>query len=218
MKTVYRLLIIFVAIALAIFGLKRCFYLIGHSDKDFNTVYSSKYKKLTIIFVVLYLTIQIFVPIRRFFIYPHTNHPAWNYEGVRWAWHLKLNTKLTKINIFVTDPHTRQTFLVNYQQILTPYQLWFDNMPDMLVQFAHYLKEDFQKIGIKDPIVNIDCVASLNGRPFQRYIDPIVNLAEIEYPLFSHAQWVVPLEDTRTWRDGFKNLQSYIQHFLSSKK
>lgn len=45
MKIAYRLVIIFCVIALAIFGLKRCFYLIGHSDPDFNTVYSTRFKE-----------------------------------------------------------------------------------------------------------------------------------------------------------------------------
>ena len=149
------------------------------------------YRRFIFGFVVVYLAVQILVPLRRFLYPSNTN---WTMEGVRFAWRLKMNNKKVKYTIVARDAETGKTYsLDHYQEVLTPYQLWLDATPDMLVQYAHYLKKEAEYSGIKNPSIYVHAEASLNSRPFQPFIDERVNLADVDYPLFSHASWIIPL-------------------------
>ncbi len=153
---------------------------------------SAPYSKLVLCFIAIYITLQLFIPLRRW-LYP--GHPAWDFEGCRFSWRLKLNTKLVKMRIIATDPKTGKSFYVPFQNHVTNQQQWLDNMPDMLLQYVHYLKKDLVKIGIPDPIIKVEAQASLNGRAYQPFIDSTVDLTKVQYPLFSHAHWIVPLRE-----------------------
>lgn len=65
----------------------------------------------------------------------------------------------------------------------------------MIIQYAHYLGKRLEEQGIQDPIIKINAMLSLNFRPQQRMIDPDVNILEEEYKTFSHAKWVLPLQE-----------------------
>ena len=67
--------------------------------------------------------------------------------------------------------------------------------PDMILQFAHYMRDQFQATGeIENPIIQVEAWASLNGRPYQRFIDHTVDLAQQPAPrVFGHYDWVLPL-------------------------
>jgi hypothetical protein len=43
--------------------------------------------------------------------------------------------------------------------------------------------------------VYAESFAALNGRPEQRFIDPSVDLAKVNWSIFP-AHWILPLEDT----------------------
>ena len=44
------------------------------------------------------------------------------------------------------------------------------------------------------PYVKVDAVAALNGRPYQFLIDPDIDLAAADLPLFGTPDWIVPLD------------------------
>ena len=67
--------------------------------------------------------------------------------------------------------------------------------PDMILQYAHHLKEKLQQTGLNQPIIIANAWASLNGRPFQRLIDPTINLAQVEFNPIAPATWIWPLEE-----------------------
>jgi hypothetical protein len=148
-------------------------------------------QKTIIAFLAIYLTIQILVPLRHF-LYP--DNPSWSYEGSRFAWRLKINTKIVNLKVIAIDPATGRSMEVPYQNLLTPQQTWLDNIPDMLYQYVHYLKKELQEVGITDPIIHIEATAKFNDRPEQPYIDGSVDFAKVDYPLFSHAKWIIPLK------------------------
>ncbi len=141
-------------------------------------------------FIVIYLLAQFLIPLRHFVLYP--GNPSWSFEGARFSWRLKMNTKIVRYRVLVTNPHTGQTQDFTRPGTLTIRQSWLDNMPDMLLQYVHYLRDELKSIGVHQPIITVEAEASFNGRPFQPYIDSRVNLAEVNYPLFSSADWIVP--------------------------
>lgn len=63
--------------------------------------------------------------------------------------------------------------------------------PDLILQFAHFLRDDFARRGYGAVSVRADALVSLNGRPMARLIDPEVDLAAIEDGL-ARARFVLP--------------------------
>ena len=63
----------------------------------------------------------------------------------------------------------------------------------MILQFCYFLAEQKQNEGFKQVRVYADVKASLNGRKFQPFIDPDIDLATQERTLKSRS-WVLPFE------------------------
>ena len=66
--------------------------------------------------------------------------------------------------------------------------------PRYMAGFARYVKKEAIKLGLINPRVYVLAINSLNGRPFQPIIDPYVDLASAEVPLFKTPAWIMPLE------------------------
>src|SRR5690606_25990306 len=67
----------------------------------------------------------------------------------------------------------------------------FATQPDMILQLAHHIADDFRARGEQDVEVRVDALVSLNGRRMTRMIDPDVDLAQVEDSLFG-APWILP--------------------------
>lgn len=63
--------------------------------------------------------------------------------------------------------------------------------PDMILQFAHMVRDDFRARG-RDVAVYIDARVSLNGRPSRPMVDTSVDLAREEESL-APKKWVLPM-------------------------
>ncbi len=66
--------------------------------------------------------------------------------------------------------------------------------PELLAQWARYLREEARQLGIERPQVIVEAVAAMNGRPYQFLTDPDVDLSTVEIPLLQTPEWVVPLQ------------------------
>jgi len=69
-----------------------------------------------------------------------------------------------------------------------------ENVPDFILEYAHYLRDHFTEQGHKNVEVYVESYVTLNGRLSTTYIDPDVNLANIEES-FAHKNWVNPFTD-----------------------
>jgi vitamin K-dependent gamma-carboxylase len=140
----------------------------------------------------LFLAIQLFMPLRHW-LYP--GNVSWTEEGHRFAWHMKLRDKAADARFFATDPASGRSTEVDPFAYLTDWQ--YDEMaarPDMIVQFARHLEDDARKnFGVDDLKVTTQADASLNGRAFQRMIDPQADLTEVELSPFTTADFIEPL-------------------------
>ena len=65
--------------------------------------------------------------------------------------------------------------------------------PQLIVQYAHHLRDRLNTATGDDWAIHVDARASLNGRDVQTLIDPSVDLASEE--LTGPARWIVPLQD-----------------------
>jgi len=63
--------------------------------------------------------------------------------------------------------------------------------PDLILQLAHHIRDDFAARGQGSVEVRVDAWVSLNGRAMRRMIDPTVDLSRIEDGI-GKASWILP--------------------------
>lgn len=143
------------------------------------------------ILLSLYLLIQILLPFR-YVLYP--DNLFWTEEGYRFSWRVMLMEKAGYTVFNIADPFTGKHEQVQNYDYLTPNQeKMMSTQPDMIVQFAHFLKKEYQDKGFIDPVITTESYVSLNGRRSRLFIDPDQNLAAIQ-PSFAHKEWILPYE------------------------
>jgi hypothetical protein len=136
----------------------------------------------------VYVLVQILVPFRHW-LYP--GQVSWTEEGHRFSWHMKLRRKVGEMTITVTDPDTGRRWQVNPADDLIDRQLKkLYTFPDMVLQYAHFKRDELRAQGVRDPIITVDWRCSLNGAPPEPLIDPTVNLAA-EEPSIWPARWII---------------------------
>jgi hypothetical protein len=149
-------------------------------------------KIVTAALLTAYLTIQFLMPFRHL-LYPGA--VSWTEEGHLFSWHMKLRDKDADVQFFVTDPRTGQVVQVNALEYLTPMQeLRMSTRPDMILQFCHYLADQFRAKGNGQVQVRVKAMASLNGRKKQYLIDPNMDLAA-QPRTWRSASWIMPLTE-----------------------
>ena len=143
--------------------------------------------------LVVYFILQIALPLRHYF---YQGNPHWTEEGHRMAWHMMLRAKGANIKFDVVDRKTGKSELVNPNQFLTDKQARkMAGKPDMIWQFCQFLKKKYSEKGIDEIEIYAQSWASLNGRPPKQYINPEINLAEVKWERFSHADWILPMKE-----------------------
>ncbi len=138
-----------------------------------------------------YFAVQLLMPLRHL-LYP--GNVCWTEQGYRFAWHVMLMEKNGSVDFRVVEPSTGRTFHVSPLDYFTRYQAkMMAPQPDMVLQAAHIVADDFRARGIARPEVYVDAFASLNGRPLQRLIDPQVDLASQSDSLYDKS-WILPMK------------------------
>lgn len=136
----------------------------------------------------LYVLAQLAIPLRHL-LYPGT--VSWTEEGHRFSWHMKLRAKTGSMVITATDPATGRRWQIDPADDLRDRQLKkLYTFPDMVLQYAHYKRDELRAQGVRNPIINVDWRCSLNGAPPQPLIDPTIDLAEEKESIWP-ARWIV---------------------------
>jgi len=169
-------------------------------------------QKMILTFISLYAVIQLLVPLRHH-LYP--GNINWTEEGSRFAWHMKSRDKKGFAIFVAYDPVTQKSKIIHLRAHYeidpkTKERVWVDppklylnhrrqirnviQYPGMIVQFAHYLKEELKKEGFQNAKIRAHVEISMNGRPRQLMIDPRADLTKIKRTLKS-ARWIVPLRE-----------------------
>jgi len=106
------------------------------------------------------------MPLRHYFI---SGNVHWTEEGHRYSWHMKLRTK-SAINVFFITDETGKKTKVHLDEYLSKrQQLEMGTQPDMMWQFAQFLKEKYATENKKIK-VTVASFCSLNGRPNQLFV------------------------------------------------
>jgi len=153
---------------------------------------TSGYKYILIPLLCFHFLIQILLPFR-YLLYP--DNLFWTEEGYRFSWRVMLMEKAGTCFFYVTDPKTGGTDEVSPADYLTKLQeKMMSTQPDMILQFAHHLKEIYEERGIKNPEVRVKSYVSLNGRGSRLFIDKEVNLAARQES-FRHKDWLLHFDE-----------------------
>ena len=137
--------------------------------------------------LVVFFMFQLLLPLRHW-LYP--GDVLWTEEGFRFSWRVMLVEKTGFATFYITEPHTGKQWTVYPRNYLTPQQEnQMSYQPDMLLQFAHYLADDFEQHGYEDVEVRSEAYVSWNGRSSCLLIDPDVDLAHQPESILP-KQWV----------------------------
>jgi hypothetical protein len=138
--------------------------------------------------LVGFFAIQILLPLR------HLAYPGpvlWTEEGFRFSWRVMLAEKTGTLYYSVTDPSTGRSWEAFPGAPLTPQQAkQMAFQPDMILAYAHHLRDRLVAEGVADPQIRAFAHVSLNGRPSELLVDPEVDLARVERSL-SPRTWVL---------------------------
>ncbi|MCC7465610.1 MAG: HTTM domain-containing protein [Saprospiraceae bacterium] len=137
--------------------------------------------------IVLFFAFQLLFP-WRYLLYP--GNVFWTEEGYRFCFRVMLMEKAGTAAFFVKDARTgREGEVVNSDFLNAHQEKQMAMQPDMILQFAHFLKQHYEKQGVADPTVRAEVYVTLNGRPSQLLIDPQVDLTKIRDG-WSHKTWI----------------------------
>jgi hypothetical protein len=149
--------------------------------------------KLAPYIIAAFLVIQLLFPWRYLF-YP--GELFWTEEGYRFSWRVMLMEKAGYAQFTVKDTKSGKKFAVNNGDFLTPFQeKQMSTQPDFIVQYAHFLGTHFANQGHKNIAIHVESYVALNGRLSQPYINPTVNLLEVE-DTFQHKDWILDFNHT----------------------
>jgi len=155
--------------------------------------------KFISIFIILYVSIQLLLPIRCFFNQPQTLF--WHEEGMRFSWRVMLMHKEGFATFYIKEKQSNREIQVRNEDFLTVGQI--DQMatqPDMIKQYADHLYAKFNDsilhtnqgaFQLKNPSVHAEIYVNLNGRNAQLFLSKKHNLHEKKYTFAPH-RWLEP--------------------------
>lgn len=137
--------------------------------------------------LALFFLVQWTLPFRHF-LYP--GNVLWSEEGMRFSWKVMVREKNTSTVFKVVEKKSGRYWFVSPSEYLLRHQeAEMSGTPDMLVQFAHFLKSKFEG---RDVAVYALANTSFNGRPNQEFVDPNVDLSSERDSLWP-KKWIRPV-------------------------
>ena len=106
---------------------------------------------------------------------------------------MKLVAKRTDLlKFFTIDPESGKRLELDALKILYPWQQdVMSRQPDLLLQFARNVHANLLKKTGKSYPIHAEIQISLNGSPAQLFIDPEIDLAQVEWSLAA-KDWIMP--------------------------
>ena len=147
-----------------------------------------KPKLLITISISIWLCIQIILPSRHWFI---PGDVLLTEEGHRLSWRMMLRSKSGRNTFYIKETGTHAKKSVKLKNYLTKRQIRsMSAKPDMIWQFAQYLKKEYKKEG-KDIEVYVKNKVGVNGHPRKAIISSKTNLATVKWNYWGHNDWIV---------------------------
>ncbi|MDX2066970.1 MAG: HTTM domain-containing protein [Haliscomenobacter sp.] len=137
--------------------------------------------------LALYVAFQLLSPFR-YLLYP--GNIFWTEEGYRFSWRVMLMEKAGTAQFYVQDRESgREGMVVNSEFLCSHQEKQMAMQPDLILQYAHFLKQHYEKQGLKEPKVRAEVYVTLNGRPSRLYFDPQLDLTHL-HDGWRHKYWL----------------------------
>lgn len=144
---------------------------------------------ITLALLVGWSIVQLGVPLRSRL---YGGDVLWHEQGMRWSWRVMVREKNASVTYRVVDPTSGRSWDVPPHRYLTDRQLHeFGAQPDLVLQLAHRIGREWSERLGHPVAVHADVIASLNGRPAARLVDPAVDLMQIRDGV-ARASWILP--------------------------
>lgn len=148
-----------------------------------------------LIAALVFLCVQLVLP-WRYLAYP--GELFWHEAGYRFSWRVMLIEKAGAAFFYARDDQGRERE-VDLSGFLTPNQIkMMATQPDLLVQTAQWIERRDAEDGLGTEAVRAEVWVTLNGRRSQLFIDPFVDLTEVEDGPGQARYWVLPLDSVVT--------------------
>lgn len=152
---------------------------------------NSSYKFIKPSFISLfaiYFIIQFLLPFRYVF---YDGDLFWTEQGYRFSWRVMLMEKAGTAFFFVKDKASDREVEVDNKHHLTYMQeKMMATQPDMMVDYAKYLKELYISKGFAEPKVRAQVFVTLNGSGSRQYINDTVDLSAQSNSFLKNKNWV----------------------------
>lgn len=153
---------------------------------------SIKPGKVTLALLAIYCFLQLAIPLRQF---AYAGNTSYTESGHNFSWHMMLRDKRGYVTFKVVDKTKKLNETVSLNKHLSSRQQQrMVGKPEMILAFAHYLKNYYQKQGYTNVEVYGGGMVSFNGRPHQPFIDPTVDLGNESFSLGEY-HWILPLKN-----------------------
>jgi len=150
---------------------------------------STSQNRLIFYLLVLHFFIQSLLPFRYLF---YKDKLFWTEQGFRFSWRVMLMEKAGTVFFYVTDSLSGKSIEVSPSEYINKNQeKMMSTQPDMILEFAHFLKDEYQKKGFHSPQIKVLSYVSLNGQGSRPFINPDIYLGKIE-DSFEEKNWILP--------------------------
>ncbi|MCE3260157.1 MAG: Gamma-glutamyl carboxylase-like protein, partial [Bacteroidetes bacterium] len=144
-------------------------------------------KATTLAFTVLVI-VQLLLPFR-YLLYK--GDLFWTEQGYRFSWRVMLMEKAGTAFFFITDSKSGREIEIDNKVYLTYMQeKMMATQPDMMIDYAKFLKKEYEKKGFTSPKVRAQSYVTVNGCGSREFIDPTVDLSQESNSFFKNKNWV----------------------------
>jgi len=147
-------------------------------------------KNIILVCAGIYFLIQLLLPIRHHFI---KEDVLWTEEGHRLSWRMMLRSRYGKIKFKIVNKKTKDSKFINLSDYLSPKQAQrIGGYPDFIWQFSQRLKKEYAKKGEDIAVYATNSKVSINGKPYENFINENTDLANESWNPYKHHEWILP--------------------------
>lgn len=142
-----------------------------------QTKYQIKNTKIKWI-ILTFVAFQLVFPFRYLF---YDNDLFWTEQGYRFSWRVMLVEKAGYASFKVFPYEDERSITIQNSDYLTLQQeKMMSTQPDFILQYAHFLGEQYQREYGREVQVKADVFVSVNGSPSQRFVKEDMDLMQIK--------------------------------------
>ncbi len=143
-----------------------------------------------------FCALQVLLPLRT---HAYGGNVLWHEQGMRFSFRVMLRDKHGSIRYRVRLPDGREIVVPPRRYLTSDQEREMSGQPDLILQLAHHIAQDFEGRGVSPVEVRVDALVSLNGREAVALIDPTRNLVSVTDGLAT-GDWILPSPTTMPFR------------------